>query len=223
MSKKIVNNLLTKIGADKVGSISEAETIMRNRSMEYENASPTLRAQMFGEINYKATMLEYKVNEMLKQIPSIAEIVHNVDALSETLRITTMEYFKGIFIDFDGSAANSVGQMVYHAINHVKKQELVAYREGSYAYVSNLVMRKIEQQGENGNRRSKSKFILDLKRNPDKLKVFEDALYHYVKFRWTVELMKEGIYSNSIVDELAERRVELALNKNALLPTKNNG
>ena len=217
MEKKMIESLQKGLEIKDVSNVSEMEENIAKRRLEYESSSDIIRAQMFGELNVSYHTLVYKVNEMLRQVPSIAKVVHNFEVLSDRLRVTTMNYFKSIFIDFDSSAANSISKRVANAIKYVKEQEMAIYREGSSEYVKNIVMKRIEEQGVNGKTYSKSKFIRGLKRNPEKLKQFEEVLTHYIEFQWKMEMMTEGVFSNSLLDELKHvREGEMTLNVEAL-------
>lgn len=217
MKRKMIESVRKNLGVGNVDSFREVNKLVEHRRREYEESSQIVRAQMFGELNVSEATLIYKINELLKQVPSLVEVVYNVEVLSERLRVTTMEYFKSVFIDFDSSASNSVSKLVANAIKYVKDQEMSIYREGSSEFVKNIVMKRIEEQGVNGKTYSKSKFIRGLKRNPEKLKQFEEVLTHYIEFQWKMEMMTEGVFSNSLLDELKHvREGEMTLNVEAL-------
>lgn len=217
MTKKMVDNLRNNLGITEARSFSEVEEAIAQRRYDYENASEIIRAQMFGELSISYETLKYKVSEMLSQVPSLVQVVHNVEVLSDRLSVTTMSFFKDVFIDFDSSASNSISKLVANAIVYVKGQELAIYREGSSEYVKNIVMKRIEEQGEKGKAYSKSKFIRNLKRNPDKLKQFETVLTHYIEFQWKTEMMSEGLFCNALLDEAKQpEEGELTLNSDVL-------
>jgi len=215
--KNMRHELISKLQIDEK-SFSEytPQQIIDMNNKEYLHASETGRALMFGSKNAMLVKKDATLLSLVDDISKIVEFTSDSTDNINSIKYLVKNKFAEIFPDFDDNAAIALGIRIRNAFNRVKSDELAIYRRGSYEWVINHIMKGITEGG------SVNRFFKSLRKNPEKLSLFEKELRSYIRNRWDAEMMKSQTFHNSMVDMYKSvkgnndsKSVKLTLNRGA--------
>lgn len=162
------------------------------RNQEYLAKDETGRALLFGSINSSEVYMRAFFMGVIDDVADLAFYTHRGKDFVDSHVKVIKKYFVRVFPDFDNGAAISLGIHLTNSLTHIKKESLEIRRIGAAKHLFNDVKKRLQ--------RSTSPFFVRLRKNREKLEVFEDVLRKYCEVVWLQEMQKEGTFTNNTLE-----------------------